>query len=452
MSPVQRILSLVIAAEVVVGGWVAWQRLSRPEPLLPDFSKVDAETRESLLAQREKARDGDAREWRELGEGFLGTGYYRAAEQAFRRATQMDPNDHQARYGLAFCLERTGQMTAAIPVFEQVARTAEPELSQTCWYQVGRCWLREENMEQAEAAFRQILKFPPAVYQVAKILIRTGRADEAVGMIEQRLSEAPNCLKFLQLRGKAAEALGDAKKVAEMRDREDRGEYIMELEYSLKFLGMLGTKYGLGSRLARALKLKEEGSAEQQQVTLSGAVRLIRAHEFWQYRSAFVALAEVELQLGNITETLKLVREARETSQDGADLLELEGRALYAGGDVQGAVTVLERGLTLKPTLSTCELLTELVEQPDKKQALEMKLALLNVRVHLLVDDASGAEVFARKAVEISPENPDALYSLGEVCRILGRVEEARLNFQKCLAVRPGYGRAVQHLAWIGAE
>ena len=452
MTRWQKLLSAVVALELAAGAILAIMQASRPQAPLPDLSRVDNETATALHELREIARDGDARDWRELAEGYLGTGYYTAAEQCFRRATLLDPGDMQAEYGLAFCLERTGRTSAAIPIFRSVAETADSDLSQTCWYQTGRCFLREDNTVDAEAAFRRIEKFPPAVYQLSKILIRTGRADEAVPLIEEYLAATPNCLKFLQLRGKAAEALDDLKTTEEMRDREDRGEYLTHLEYSLEFIGMLGTKFGLGSRLARGLKLKEEGTAAQQQMSLTGAVALIREHRFWQYRSAFVALAEVELALGHLDRVHELISEVRQISYDGADLLELEGKAVYAAGRDSEAAALWKRAYLIRPTIDLCDELAMIASDPSDKNEYMAQRERIYGQQLMLTKDAGAALAHFEAANALTPENPAILFSLGDAARVLGDKETAESCFRSCLRIQPAHGRAMQRLAWMGLQ
>lgn len=452
MTRWQKWLATVVIVELVASAVLAITHASRPEPPLPDLSRVDDETAMALNELREVARNGDARDWRELAEGYLGTGYYKAAEQCFRRATQLDPGDMQAGYGLAFCLERTGCTSAAIPIFSAVAEVADHDLSRTCWYQTGRCFLRQDNMVDAEAAFRRIEKFPPAVYQLSKILIRTGRADEAVPLIEEYLAAVPNCLKFLQLRGKAAEALDDLKTAEKMRDRQDRGEYLTHLEYSLEFIGMLGTKFGLGSRLARGLKMKDEGTVAQQQLSLTGAVALIREHRFWQYRSAFVALAEVELALGHLDRVQELISEIRQTSYDGADLLELEGKAAYAAGRDSEAAALWKRAYLIRPSIDLCDELAMITSDPVQKNIYVARREWIYGQQLFLVNNAEAALPHFKSANVLTPENPVILFSLGDVARVLGDNETAESCFRSCLRIQPTHGRAKQRLAWMGLQ
>ncbi|MEO2019085.1 MAG: tetratricopeptide repeat protein, partial [Fuerstiella sp.] len=250
MKIIRSILLAVIAVEAAMSCYFVVGRLSRANPPSIDSRRLDPVTAADLQRIRKRAADGVSRDWRELAEAYLGNGYYVAAEQCFRHAADLVPEDRQAQYGRGFCLERIGRTKEAIEVLSETAASAAPELARTCWYQIGRCFLREEKAQEAETAFRKISDFQPAAYQLAKLFIRLDRANEAIPVLEQLLAVMPNSLKLLQLRRHAAEALGDKALVTELRDREDRAEYQLVLEYGQSFISMFAARYGLSKILS----------------------------------------------------------------------------------------------------------------------------------------------------------------------------------------------------------
>lgn len=451
MNRIAKALSVVIAAEILITGYFGWQKTQRVEPPLPDFGKVDSETTEGLLDLREKARDGDSVAWRNLAEGYLGNGYYSAAEQCFRQAHTLDPTDLRSAYGHGFCLERTGRTSDAIVALTKIAEDPETdaELSWTCWYQVGRCHLREEHPEEAEQAFRKIPEFAPAVYQLCKLLIRTDRAQESLALIEQQQELYPNDVKFLQLRGKAAAALGDTKTAAEMRDREDRAEYVVEMEYGTKFIGSLGSRFGLGSRLSRAVTLKEEGTPDEQSAALSAALGIIRKHKFWSYRSVFVAMAELLVETNQPEKAIATIEEIRQFSQDGPELLLLEGKALLSEGKKAEAEAVWRRAHRMKPTVENIEALAMVVEDPDQLRLLQAEKVFRLGLAEFTRNRTSESLAYLEKAVELDPGNATYLFYLSDACRLTEQPEKASAGFRKCLELTPEHGRARRHQAMM---
>lgn len=453
MTPrLQLLLVGVIVIEVLVGGTLVWRSLREIHPPQADLSRLDAETAEALRALQGKCRNGTSEDWRELAEGYLGNGYYSEAEQCFRRAVELNPEDLRAAYGRGFCLERIGQTSAAIPVLMGVAKVADADLAWTCWYQVGRCYLREENVSAAEAAFREIPEFSPAVYQLSKLLVRTDRVEEAVPMIENQLRQAPNEVKFLQLKGKAATALGDQHTAAEMRDREDRAEYLLETEYGLRFIGMMNAKLGLGARLSRALQMKESGSIEQQSAALFGALKLIRENQFWNYRSVLVAMAEVKLASNRLAEVHQLIDEIRKNSQDGPDLLDLEGQAFYAAGRTTEAIAVWKRSLAMKPTAELFHQLAAAENDPKLKIRYQAGELFIRGTSQFRLNRVETALPWLQEAASLRPDDQWIQFYLGEAHRVLENPQEAMSAYRKCLEINADHSRAIDRLNSVSEQ
>lgn len=447
MRSLNRALVLLFVIELSAGAVLCWNRLQRYEPPLPDFGKVDDETKEALMSLREKARDGSGGQWRNLAEGFLGTGYYAAAEQCFFRAHELAPDDQRSLYGFGFCLERTGSTSKAITALTEIAESprTDAELSWTCWYQIGRCYLREEKPDEAEKAFRKIPEFAPAVYQLCKLLTRTGRAEEAIPLLEEQLELYPNDVKFLQLRGKAAAATGDTATAAEMRDREDRAQYVVEMEYGLKFIGSMSSKYGLGYRLSRALTLKEEGTPQEQAAALSSALTMIRKHRFWNYRSVFVAMAELLVETGQAEKAKSVIEEVRRFSQDGPELMLLEARALLSEGRRADAEVALRRAERLKPGLEITELLLVVTEDKEAQAKLQADRIFRLGLAEFSTNNVAESAPYFEKAIELDPQSAKYNYYLAEAFRLTEMKNEARTAYQKCLELCPEHGRAAVH-------
>lgn len=451
MSGRNLLLCLLIAAEIIGGSIYLFRKESEPSPPLPDLGKLDEETRQALLELRKKVTDGTSSGWRNLGEGFLGSGYYAAAESCFQKAVRLNPEDLRSAYNLGFTLERTGYTERAIPVLSRIAESpdADAELVWTCWYQVGRCFLRQEDVASAERAFRKIPEFAPAVYQICKLLLREGRFEEAIPLVQEQMDAYPNDVKFLQLLYRAARDRGDEALALELRDREDRSEYLVELEYGLKFLGSMNARFGLGSRLGRAMALKDAGTPEEQSAALLGALSIIRENQFWNYRSVYLALAELYVETGRPEKAIEIIEETRKFSQDGPELLLLEGRAFLAVQRADEAVTVLKRAMRMKPSVEVIDLLLPLVsDSADNRDLRGEKLFRLGFSEYSR-NNISDALAYLEAAVELSPQNVKYLYYLADCKRLSGQIQEAGTMFAECLKLSPDHGRAGSRLSWV---
>jgi tetratricopeptide (TPR) repeat protein len=446
-----KVVTALIAVEILMGGLLLWRRSQRIEPPVPDFGKVDSETAEGLLSLSRRAHGGHHVRWRNLAEGYLGTGYYSAAEQCFRQAHTLNSEDLRSAYGLGFCLERTGNTAEAIRVLSGIAESpeADTELRRTCWYQVGRCYLREENPKAAEEAFRRAPEFSPAVYQLCKLLIRTERAEEAIPLIKQQQELYPNDVKFLQIRGRAAAVLKDSATVADMRDREDRADYVVEMEYGMKFIGSLSSRFGLGARLSRAALLKEDGSAEEQFAALTAALTIIRKHHFWNYRSVFVAMAEFYVETAQPEKAQAIIEEIRQFSQDGPELLLLEGRAFLSEGRIADAKAVWQRAKRMRPSLEIVELLESVEENPVEQRSLQAEKAFRLGLAEFSRNRVADSLPYFEKAVELNSGESIYQYYLADAFRLTGSLDEAESGFKKCLQLRPEHGRALTRLRML---
>jgi tetratricopeptide (TPR) repeat protein len=446
LSFLRNILILIILTETAWAGVVCFQRLSRAVPPVVDLRRLDPLTAAELEQLHLQVRDGSgsSQEWRTLAESYLGNGYYVAAEQCFRKAVELESQDVQARYGRGFCLERVGRTSAAIDVFASTIEHAEPELAKTCWYQIGRCHLREENAELAEVAFRQTPAFAPAAYQLAKLLIRSGRADESIPILSNELSRLPNSLKLLQLRMHAAEAMADIESTRLFRDREDRGEYQLILEYGQNFISLFASRIGLSALLTRAMQVKESGSLQARQNALAEPLSIVRTNTLWQYRSVWIAAAHVELGLGNLNAARELIDEIAQDAHSSPDVMEFRALFAEASGDDESAHELWKRLATMQPSAHFYGQLSVSRANIDgtTRERYRALADLCGAIDAYRVNDSDGAKTLLTSGATVLSGYDRYLFYVGEIDRVLGNIREALDAYEQCLDVNPDHGRA----------
>ena len=172
----------------------------------------------------------DANAWARLGDALLLERSFRAAEEPLRRAVELDPSNANARVGLAAALWENNQpddaerhaseASALMPTsptphrllgairlwrgayleaaesLERSVALAEPDAE--LLLELARAWegaagdepgRAEERLRQAEAAYRRATEMAPehteAVYGLAQVLRRLGRAEEAAAQMEK---------------------------------------------------------------------------------------------------------------------------------------------------------------------------------------------------------------------------------------------------------------------------
>ncbi|APZ95670.1 tetratricopeptide repeat protein [Fuerstiella marisgermanici] len=441
----RNLLVALLVAEIAIGAFVLKRSSATFSADVPvvNLEKLDPATADAITSLRTKATSGDVADWRNLAEALLGNGYYVAAADCFQEAAALAPNDLHLIYSRGFCLERVGQTERAIQLFEKTATESDTQLATTCWYQIGRCYLRQEDPVQAEEAFRRIPNFPPAAYQLSKLLIRSNRYHDAIEILDAQLEQLPNSLKLLQLRQNAAKAANDEETTRSLRDQEERAVYQLELEYSQRFITMFASRFGLPALLSRAMDLKSAGSIQQRERVLRQALDVIRTNKLWQYRSVLVAMAHVQFGLGNLDEVQQLVSEIRRTSQDGADLLELEGLVHASRGELDAAAKVWKRALDMQPSIGLIpDLLATGTLSEDEVSAYQAKQkSQMGLNAYRSNQIAEARVAFA-EATKLDPKNSRAWFYLGETERLVGSLDNARAAYSNCLDLAPGHGRA----------
>lgn len=445
MTGLRRLLLVVVVAEIVVGSGLVLRRMSDPEPPLPDLTDLDSLTQADLRRLRDQTVHGGADQWRTLAQAYLGQGYYEESEQCFRVAVRLAPEDQASVYGLGFCLERMGRLEEAVTVLERASGLSNDDLSRTCWYQIGRCHLRGEEVDKAEEAFRRIEDHPAGAYQLAKLLIRTGRASDAVPILDHRLSLNPESHKLMQLRAMAAELLGDDATARIYRDRVQRAPAGLEVEYGLSFILLFRSQYGLDRRLTGCSRQEQAGQLSQCADCLERVLEIIRREDLEQYDSVYMKAAEVAMAVQEPERAMSLLDELAALDLEDHRWLELRGDAHYLAGEPEAARVAWERSLLQSASGRVHRKLADWFDREgDPATAADhrgraQQLDGIQAYYENRIEDA---EQEFRRALEQEPDSARNWYYLGETQRVLGRPAEARDAYRHCLEIDPDYERA----------
>src|SRR2546426_8392528 len=121
-------------------------------------------------------------------------GLFPQAEYCYRQADKLSPKDRSYLYYWAECFDLMGRTREATKLHRQII---EADLrvplgaltTQYCWLNIGQDRLREENVPEAIEALRKAPDLPRAKFLLARVLIRSGRAKEAIGLLDDLLRE-----------------------------------------------------------------------------------------------------------------------------------------------------------------------------------------------------------------------------------------------------------------------
>lgn len=455
MIAIVRLLLVLLVVELGWCGYMVAQRLSRPVPVEPTFELRDSLLQKDLQVLIDQAKNGGSREWIELGEAYLGQGFYNHAEQCFRQAVELDPQSVLAQASYAFCLERTGRTEESTREYRRLSdfepTSSIPIASRNYYlYAIGKNYLREENAEQAEALFRENSGFPPADYQLAKLLVRSGRSEEALPLIEANLKQIPDSLLFRLLQAQALEALGREEAALQAAHRAERSLHIVPLNFNTEYLTPLSKRHGIEKELDAYDSMTEWSDRDHLAEKLDDVLGQIEAQQTPQYKASLLNLVEIEYQRENPERMLEVLEKLNAFGVENAVTLQYRASAYMLQGKTELAVPLLERALKMSPTMELHQMLAEYYAEQGNEKERDFHLAQSALRLamhHYQNNQLKAAEAAITDSVELDERDPRAWYYFAEIKRLQGDESAARTAYQKCLERNPNHGRAIRQLA-----
>lgn len=464
MTVLRNLLIALVALEVLGFGYLAWQRAQRMTPQLPAVQFDDPLIHGELQQLAKQAESGGSAEWQELGEALLGEGYYTHAEAAFAQAVNLNPENSLAEFSRAFCLDRTGRIpesnthykrSAAMATADEQSVIGSPEHSA---YQIARNALRLEDAAAAEKMFAEQLAFFPSAYQYAKLLVRSGRFEEARTIIDDNLVNYPRSLKFMSLRLAVREALGDSVGAAKAEQDLDRSEYRIPIDFNTDFVTPLNERHGISRAVKRCAQLSEEGNNDALAECLTSVISTLSKTDHGVLYRLKKNLIEVEFQRKNPDSMLTCIQELHDLGIQDADLLQMQGAALSLKGDPDAAAQLWLTAAQMAPNVPLHTMLSQYFsEKGDEVQATHHagEAALLQTKIHYWGNQLPQARQAVEQAKQITPKSAPAWYYSGEIHLAQGETQAALADYHKCIELAPTQGtahRRIQQLSGPPAD
>jgi len=442
------ILLIVVLLEAIACGTVMVRKMFRVEPLLPPVHWDDPLLEKELSGVAERARTGNSKAWQTWGEALLGQGFYHYSEIAFRQALKLDPRNHEARFGLAFCLDHMGRMEESVHEYGQLAalRTRGEifeKLGTDSQYALGCNLLREEKAAEAEQAFRQIADDPRAKYQIAKLQIRSGQAEKA------QVDDLPFSQESLFLQYRAALALNRNAEAIQAADQLERATKRILLHFNTDYVRPFYAQYGLERIIQDYNQLIFSKNMDRLRETLDKIFVQVRHLRSPYAKLALQSMLDVELQRKNAEQLRNLVQQLRDFGEMDADMLQFEGAAAAEDGNLQQAATLWQRANAMSPNIQLSLKLAEYYESQHNTRERDKALAeslLLGALGQYRQNKLEPAHELLKKSLDSSSSNPRTWFYLGETLRVLGAREKALEAYQQCLNLNSNDGRAITRL------
>ena len=448
---------VVIAAELALVGLLAtrWSRLPAP-PMpagFPDDPPFAAEVDALVAATRQGGKDA----WMALGNALLGKGAYPFAESAYRRATEIAPLDMEGRFALAFCLDRTGRMAEANAEYEKCLELPDPpgapqSKKPFALYAIGRNLLRLEDETAAEAAFRRNPGFPPADYQLARLLLFSGRPKEALEVVDRGLQQLPLALEWHRLRGRILDALDRPAEAFAARAMEERSAHLVEMNFNTDYVRPLITQHGIQRMFGEYAAAAEREPPAELSRRLD-AIDVAIGERMIPERTTLMQLrVDLAMRSGNPQDAVDRIA-AEPLLRDSDPLIAAyEADALEQLGKLDVATARRKRLVAIAPTPDLHRRLAAACDRGGDETGRDRHLAeaerLEGIAVYRRNDIANAMSRFER-AASLDPSNAAALFHWGEMLYHLDRPEEAVHVFRKAVDEQPGYGRPLEFLEYL---
>ncbi len=448
-----RLLLLIIAAELFAGAYAIATRYQQVGPQIPEPTQMDPLSWNELnYLSAQVQRHNSSSDWQTLAEALIGKGFYIQGEFAFRESVTRDPANLIAARGVAFCLDRTGRIAESNKLYQKLVSKTSGETRHLIQYAIARNHLRMEEPEIAEKLFYENYDFIPSKLMFNKLLVKSGRGQQALPLIEEFLSQLPQSLLFQQIKREALIDNAEQNKALQIADDIERAELLIPVNFNTDFLTERNQDYGFNRHwheyqtisdklpLAQKLAVLQELQNSQQGYLSPFTIVLLKesARTAAKAKNAEV-LQSILIQIDNY----EIVN---------ADIWELRGDLFELTGDDHQAIECWNRSVSMTPDKIVYQKLAnryaETVQNSKREQALA-NVALAAGLTAFRNNELESARDWLDISLQKNPESAQCWFYLAELDRFKKQYVAAQLKYEKCLQIKPYHGRArlqLQHL------
>jgi len=442
MKRVHWILVVLIAIELGMLGVTLKRRVAR-QTTLPsvDWSEIRELER--------KVVTGKSETWARLAAAYRTFGLFPQAEYCYRQVHRLSPGDRGYLYYWAECFDLMGQTAEASKLYRQIIdeKLTAPLGDQTvsyCWLNIGQDRLREENLPAAIDALKKAQGIPKAKFLLSRLLIRSGKSDQAVVLLDQLLRDHPQVGEYHQMKSWAEAELGNTDQAQDSYDRSLRAPQPIS-KWDPTYQEVLRRRKAMGSEAWH-----EKSRMLETQGQLAEAANWSRkaVDAFWA-EDRVQQLAKLELLTGNPRQAVALAEDCVRRVGASAQTLDIIGVASANLGDYEKARRSWERAIEIEPTPNLFQKLAELSRMRGDSREVQRYQALEQYQLGKqawLTNDLVTARAHLEKATSMFDGHAHSWFYLGETLRLLGDSSGAEAAYQRCLRINPDHGRALRGL------
>lgn len=246
-----------------------------------------------------------------LSLAYKGKNMYDKMEETYKRLEKIAPD--KSYYALGSLFTETGNFDSAVVEYQKTIA-----LDSNCvgaWYGLGYAYEQKKDTLNAIQCYEQALKIDSTNesvrYALGKIYISQGKSDEGIKELKDLSVAHP---EDLDIRKRLGKALLSAKKYSEA---------IIELEYIAKQLPSdIGNKVNLATGYEGA-KLYEQAIQTYKEIIAIDTTNIF----------SYFPLINLHIQLKNLTEALRLIKQSKSIAPDNQVLHCLTGDIQLEFGD-----------------------------------------------------------------------------------------------------------------------
>jgi len=449
MSLWQKILLGLLVLELAAAAAIGLKRnqvLRLPEvnwALLEEPLAKEIQTQEAAVALEPRS----VAPWLELGETYFSFGLFPQAEYCFEQVDEREPADPAYLYVWGLSLGRMGETTASRKKYQRLLEVLAADPSQNkslvdlCWYRIGEDYLREQNAPEAEKALWQAAAIPRARYLLTRVLTRTGRAAEALTILDELDRQFPATIDVNLMRSWAEEILGHREAAIAFDERTLRtGKPLGFSDPFYRSVELRRARMGSIAWYNQSLELENQGRLEE---ALNLCARSLQAT--WTEDKAF-QLAKLHLKLKHFKEAIALIEDSITRVGAKARALDLIGVASVGLGDHARAQKAWEQATLIEDTPDLRRKLAELARQRGDQESARWHFGLEKFnegKKAFLNNDLQAALPQFQAAVANAPQHLLSWFYVAETFRFLGDKAGAERAYRESLRLDPFFGRSL---------
>lgn len=402
---------------------------------------------------------------------------YDGAIKEYERAIALDPENNEAPLYLGAVYAERKQYKKALEYFVKLAKNEDFKNRYLVEYYSGRVYQEMKLMPEAEAAFRRALERKPDFYDA---LIALGGLLELQGKKEQEISLY---IKFQKENGPneaIAEALAQTflsrqeyeRALEQLLILEEIGDDVLSVKVKIALIYVEQKKYEKAvDKLEETLNMAPESDKVRFYLAaLFEEMKLPeKALKYFQevpvdsnfYSESAVHAAFILKNKGKLTAAAEVLEKAMDQKPETPQLFSLYAAIMDSQNQLDKALLRLEQGLkrfpdhaqllfyygTVNDKLGNKELMFKTLKKvieidPKHSQA-------INYLAYTYAEESTNlneAESLARQALQLSPNDPFIMDTLGWVLFKQGRVKEALPFLESAQSQQPTEGVIAEHL------